>query len=725
MRAAQTGLAVTGHNMANAEILGFSRQRTIQNDTRLRVMGTSMAGNTLRVGTGVDNNAVHQIRSQYFDMRFRMHNSALNFQALVSAIGSHMEDIIGETENTFRMQHLMQDMWRSMQELSLNIGGIETRDIFISTSAAFLDKAHNIFEELFELQQNLDAQIRNMVTEINDIVGSIDRLNNVIQANEITGDNANDLRDQRNLLMDRLSALVPVEFSTDPRTGHVNIFTQEGNFFLSQGSQNFLGLKEMSGRYNFVEPVFTMATEVLPSTTPPREYVPFFSWNRPINAANGNEEGALMALLMARGSMPLTFAGADALWRPIALPNGGANAPNGTNFTSIDELVAHMIGNPPDVTDTVQFDPSNSATWPGDWPSVGFDSADPTTWPPAAGGFDPEDETTWPASFNINNALTWPAAWTASFAFDIADPTTFPTGALAFPNGTSDTGFLHAQLVWQNNRNNLEQLYPEFITSPASLLAAVNQGRGNATFNRLHDNFAAANRTFNQAAWSAEYALIPNMMVNMDKIVNSIVRLVNNSLAPVDNHSRAEDAPFDLNGNRSFTEVFVRTGIGNSVMPRFDGSGVHNGGLPGNFDSLYTTRNIRINPVLLRPGGHNLLALSPSGDREDSSLIERMLELWVSDDSPYSVNIRGNTFAKDRAYQIFITDFAVRINEADTGVSTQFQALTQADQRRNAIMGVSLDEETSSMMTFQFAYQAAARLFNIIDSMIDTVVNRM
>jgi len=102
-----------------------------------------------------------------------------------------------------------------------------------------------------------------------------------------------------------------------------------------------------------------------------------------------------------------------------------------------------------------------------------------------------------------------------------------------------------------------------------------------------------------------------------------------------------------------------------------------------------------------------------------------MLALWNDDDSPYSVNIRGNTFAVDRAYQIYLTDFSVRINESNTGVSTQFQALTQADERRTAIMGVSLDEETANMMTFQFAYQAAARLFNIIDSMIDTVVNRM
>jgi len=40
-------------------------------------------------------------------------------------------------------------------------------------------------------------------------------------------------------------------------------------------------------------------------------------------------------------------------------------------------------------------------------------------------------------------------------------------------------------------------------------------------------------------------------------------------------------------------------------------------------------------------------------------------------------------------------------------------------------MGVSLDEEMSNMMKYQFGYSASARIMNILDEMIDTVVNRM
>ena len=107
MRAAQTGLAVTGHNMANAEIGGFARQRSIQMDHRPRALGTSATGQALRAGTGVDNQAIHHIRSQYFDLRFRQHNARLNFYANLSSIGNHIETILGESHAPYSMQNML------------------------------------------------------------------------------------------------------------------------------------------------------------------------------------------------------------------------------------------------------------------------------------------------------------------------------------------------------------------------------------------------------------------------------------------------------------------------------------------------------------------------------------------------------------------------------------------------------------------------------------------
>jgi len=58
-------------------------------------------------------------------------------------------------------------------------------------------------------------------------------------------------------------------------------------------------------------------------------------------------------------------------------------------------------------------------------------------------------------------------------------------------------------------------------------------------------------------------------------------------------------------------------------------------------------------------------------------------------------------------------------------VENQESLLTQLENRRESISGVSLDEEMSNLMMYQHAYQAAARVITTLDTMLDTVVNRM
>ena len=741
LRAAQTGLAVTGHNMANAEISGFSRQRSIQTTTPSRTLGNSLAGNPLRVGTGVDNQAVHHIRSRYFDHLYRQHNARLHFYSVMTSVGEHIENILGETENSFRLQHILSDLWNSMHELNMNQGAIETRDVFIASVISFLDKAHNIFDELFELQRNLDAQVRAMVDEINQVVAGIHQLNQDIERNEMAGDNANDLRDERHRLMDRLSGLVPVQFHEDFRTGRIDITTINGNWFLSQGAVNPLGLKQISGQYSLVEPVFTHYNGVLSSDTPPARYVPLFSWTVPINAAHGNDHGALMALLRARGSMPLTYRGVEGLWnpanpttRPDMLPNTGPNGspgwfpipdPTDANFWAdwldyLDDWMPFLSNNnyngplPPGFP---LIDPNDSDTWPEGW--LTLPDADFTGVPPFPSGV--------PIILS-NDPGTWPEAWGGYW---LGDDVTYAAGPPpdAFHLFYEDPAFVGAVRRYTMERHNdllqFHSLFPQSFSNPTGFntaVAALNSGPPitNQLALAIRDQYRAARRTYNQVEWSQHNALIPRVMMQMDQVVNSVVRLINNSLSPIgEDQEGCPDAPFDLNRQQSRTEVIIRM-----QHTRFGPDGIHNPGQAGNTQSLYTTRNLMLNPALLGQGGFNLLGLHDDGDLEDTRVIEEMIRQWGLSNGDFSITINGHSFSILDAYGHFIVNLAIEVNEAGTLLGSQFTQVTQADHRRTAISGVATDEELTSMMAFQFAYQAAARLFNIIDGMIDTVINR-
>ena len=71
--------------------------------------------------------------------------------------------------------------------------------------------------------------------------------------------------------------------------------------------------------------------------------------------------------------------------------------------------------------------------------------------------------------------------------------------------------------------------------------------------------------------------------------------------------------------------------------------------------------------------------------------------------------------------------FTISNNAAESQryYDNQITVVGALDQMRHAIMDVSMDEELSNMMKFKFGYDAAARVLNVIDNMIETVVTRL
>ncbi|MCL2198996.1 MAG: flagellar hook-associated protein FlgK, partial [Defluviitaleaceae bacterium] len=91
--------------------------------------------------------------------------------------------------------------------------------------------------------------------------------------------------------------------------------------------------------------------------------------------------------------------------------------------------------------------------------------------------------------------------------------------------------------------------------------------------------------------------------------------------------------------------------------------------------------------------------------------------------SHYSVTIGERNFNVQDAYIRFTGMIATETAEAASKVTSQTITTDQAQSMRMRIKGVSMDEEMAAMLRFQFAFQAASRVFNMIDGMIDRIVN--
>ncbi|WP_018685617.1 flagellar hook-associated protein FlgK [Actinokineospora enzanensis] len=85
----------------------------------------------------------------------------------------------------------------------------------------------------------------------------------------------------------------------------------------------------------------------------------------------------------------------------------------------------------------------------------------------------------------------------------------------------------------------------------------------------------------------------------------------------------------------------------------------------------------------------------------------------------------GTTGTADTIYQTNVADIGMKVRAAESAANTQDGITTQVDAARSAASGVNLDEELTSMISYQRSYEAAAKLMTAVDSMLDTLINRM
>jgi flagellar hook-associated protein 1 FlgK len=132
--------------------------------------------------------------------------------------------------------------------------------------------------------------------------------------------------------------------------------------------------------------------------------------------------------------------------------------------------------------------------------------------------------------------------------------------------------------------------------------------------------------------------------------------------------------------------------------------------------------NITINPKLLEPSGLNYIAASESGATEDNIIARAIANLR---NLSGSISAASGNMTFDDYYRDALFSIANQAAESERYLKNQITVTDSLDQMRHAIMDVSMDEELSYMMKFKFGYDSAARVLNVIDSMIETVVTRL
>lgn len=226
MYTSQTSLYATNNNISNVNTPGYTRQQAISCDMSPRVEGS------YQIGTGVDIQEIRQIRSSFLDESYRTENSTLGYWEAQAGVINDIEPLLGSFEE-YGLYSSIDNFFHAWDELSKNPESMAARAMVVEYGVAFTDTVNQIDEQLTNIEQDVCTQIAYTVDEVNSIAEDIAELNEKILECETMGLDANDYKDQRNLLIDELSYLVEIDTVEQPN-GMVNISV--GGAYLVNGN---------------------------------------------------------------------------------------------------------------------------------------------------------------------------------------------------------------------------------------------------------------------------------------------------------------------------------------------------------------------------------------------------------------------------------------------------------------------------------------------------------
>jgi flagellar hook-associated protein 1 len=207
LQASQQALETTSHNIANANTPGYSRQEALLSATApytVPTLGSNLYAG--QIGTGVTVTAVRRYRDAFLDLQVRQETQNLSMSTTKRDILQQIELILPEPSDS-GLSSLLDRFWDSWDDLSNQPQSSATRTAVRQEADNLCAALNHASQQLTMLQSDQDTQIQLKVQEINSIAQQIAALNQDIQKVQITGNNPNDLQDQRDLLLDRLSQL--------------------------------------------------------------------------------------------------------------------------------------------------------------------------------------------------------------------------------------------------------------------------------------------------------------------------------------------------------------------------------------------------------------------------------------------------------------------------------------------------------------------------------------
>ncbi len=255
------GLNTTGHNISNLKTEGYSRQRVIQKATDAISLRTSYG----MMGTGVQATDIVNDRSEYYDNRYRQSQGIYQKYSTESYYLQSVENYFyPKEESSGSVANSLTNFFTSLSYLTTSPMDTTIRTNITGYAGTLAYYSEQTAIQLQQLQSEVNMEIEATVKQINAYAEQLSSLTKQINAIEVYDQTANDLRDQRALIVDKLSALADVTVTekapADGNGTNQYIVTLGAGVLVDTGRYNTLNLIAQENRtsQNDIENLYTI-----------------------------------------------------------------------------------------------------------------------------------------------------------------------------------------------------------------------------------------------------------------------------------------------------------------------------------------------------------------------------------------------------------------------------------------------------------------------------------
>ncbi len=744
LKSASLGNTTTTHNISNANTEGYSRQINHQEANIALGTGSGFTGQGSSVVT------IRRAYDEYLNKQVNIAQSNYAYSQEYATDLARIDDLLAA--DTTNVSAILQNFFKSVQDVADNPSTPATRQAMVTNTQTMITNYQNLQAELDELEIEVEGKIGNSVEQINSLTKEIGELSKKITLAEATTHQpANDLQDKRDLLITKLAEQISINKIIDER-GRVSIFTGSGQCLVTgvgevtelttMESRNgtgrlSVGIIGAAGPNNPIElPDKLLTGGILGGLVAFRQEIDNATNELGrvaattaliINAQHAQGQDLLNRSMKDGGDFVANYFVIDnmqpqvtsyvtnekdggdykaVLSAKFTAPEYGPNMTDGNYYTMLttsNYVVEVVEGGDGDAAKYNIYNDSTGARLNAD--ATGNSFADINKLARGLG-------------FQLSFDDTTKKTTTAGEKFYI-QPTANAVNHLAL-NGTiaNDHRYIATALPFYKteNRDNkgsgqITEIFSSEVFRDANSAAALARTEETTDADEVNKGLKSRDAILDAGGIKFTYDEANNRLTfdaNTAKLItdNGIDKIY------ILNPGESSETMMDLTAGQAFNIDYVQ-----DMKISIAGMGFSISGVPINGDSFEITKH---DGSIL--DGKNILTI---GELQNKNTVAgKSIETNDQNNKQSILNTydRGTTTLQG-AYSSMVALVGSRAQEVFVAAETNFAVLTNAEENRQSLVGVNLDEEYINMIKYQQAYQAASKCIETAQIMFDTLIN--